>query len=298
MAQVGTLDFKRFVEARTAGRPGATGREAGAHAYAYGFDLQMRSTFDKVRPVEIAVSAMVRTFKQVGRAQLLGSAVKVGPSQFPRVHGLATECAETLGIAPPTVYIVNSPSLNAATYGTNDDSFIMVHSALVDHLSDDELRSVIGHECGHIHNSHVVYLTALHFLTQVASMFLQWIVTPATLALRGWSRRAEITCDRAGLLCSKSLDVSTRALAKLALGSTKLYDQLNLEAFLDQYQEGRESPGRFTEINATHPFLPKRVLALRVFAESALYREHLGLTGGLSMSDVDDKVHEIIKVWG
>ena len=56
--------------------------------------------------------------------------------------------------------------LNAGTYGTNEESFIVVHSALVDAYTDEELRFVIGHECGHIHNSHVVYLTTLHFLTR------------------------------------------------------------------------------------------------------------------------------------
>jgi Zn-dependent protease with chaperone function len=245
------------------------------------------------------VAAAVRFFKAFGKNELLGHAVKVGPNQFPRVHNLAVQCAQALGIATPTLYIVNSPTLNAATYGTNDDSFILVHSALVDHFSDEELLSVIGHECGHIHNSHVVYLTAMHFLTHMLSAFLQWFVAPAKLALSGWSRRAEITCDRAGLLCCRSLETSTRALTKLALGSTKLYAELNLDAFLDQYEEGKEGIGKYTELFANHPWLPKRVMALRAFAESELYTKHIGNpSGGLSMEQVDEKVHGIIKIVG
>jgi Zn-dependent protease with chaperone function len=297
MAQVGTLDFKGFIERRKGQLAGGGG--GGEHAYAYVSDKNTRLAFDKMKPVELAVTAAVRLFKTVGKNELLGHAVKVGPNQFPRVHKLAVRCSETLGIATPTLYIVNSPYLNAATYGTNDDSFIMVHSALIDHFSDDELLSVIGHECGHIHNCHVVYLTAMHYLTRMASVFVQWIVGPAMLALSGWSRRAEITCDRAGLLCAKSLDVSTRALTKLALGSTKLYDELNLEAFIAQHEEGKGGIGRFAEITASHPWLPKRVLALRAFAESSLYREHVGVgASGLSMEEVDEKVHGIIKIWG
>jgi Zn-dependent protease with chaperone function len=297
MAQVGSLDFRAFVDHRNNRRAG--GAEGGGHAYAYVSDRTTRLAFEKVKPVELAVSAAVRMSKAVLKNELLGHAVKVGPNQFPRVHNLVVRCAETLGIAVPTVYIQNSPTLNAATYGTNDDSFIIVHSALVDHFSDEELLSVIGHECGHIHNSHVVYLTTLHYLTTMASLVVRWAVEPAILALRSWSRRAEVTCDRAGLLCAGSLDVSTRALAKLALGSTKLYEQLNLEAFLAQYEEGQEGVGRYVELRASHPWLPKRVLALRAFAESELYRKHAGLgDGGLPMTDVDEKVHEIIKVLG
>jgi Zn-dependent protease with chaperone function len=159
--------------------------------------------------------------------------------------------------------------------------------------------SVIGHECGHIHNNHVVYLTALHYLTNVAGLFVRNLSLPALLALRAWSRRAEITCDRAGALCAGNLDPSLKALTKLALGSQKLYDQLNIEAFLEQHDEAQQSIGRFGEVFATHPWLPKRVLALRAFAESELFRRHCGLgNDGVSMRDVDERVHGLIKVLG
>ncbi len=298
MATIGELNFKSFVDAKKAKRPSERGGREDSHAYAYISDRNTRTAFDTAKPVELAVAAAVRLLRKIGKNELLGLAVKVGPEQFPRGHKLGIECAEPWGIAPPVVYIKNDPRLNAFTYGTNDDSFIVLHSALVDHFSDQELKSVIGHECGHVHNDHVVYLTALHYLRTMAGMFLPWIVAPAMLALSGWSRRAEITCDRAGALCCNDVEVSTRALAKLALGSTKLYEELNLEAFLDQYEEGQAGVGKFTEISSSHPWLPKRVKALRVFAESKLYRDAVGLDGGLSMEEIDEKVHEVIKVLG
>ena len=298
MAQVEGLDFQRFVDGRKGKRAG--GAEGGGHAYSYASDHVTRATFNRIKPIELAVTATVRMFKAVYRNRLLGSAVKVGPNQFPRVHKLGLVCAETLGIKPPQMFIVNDPKANAATLGTNDDSFIMIHSGLVDHFTDQELLSVIGHECGHIHNSHVVYLTAMNYLKMVGGVFLgQRGAESAMTALSSWSRRAEVTCDRAGLLCCRDLDVSTRALGKLALGSSKLYDELNMEAFLDQYREGREDVGRYAELQASHPWLPKRVLALRAFAESDLYRQHVGLgAGGLTMKEVDEKVHDIIRVIG
>jgi Zn-dependent protease with chaperone function len=297
MAQIGNLDFRAFVDDRKEKRVG--GAEAPEVPYAYVSDRTTRAAFQKMKPVELAVAATVRLFKAVGKNELLGHAVKVGPRQFPRVHELAVRCSDTLGIAVPTMYIVNEPRMNAATYGTNDDSFILIHSGLIDHFTDEELLDVIGHECGHIHNSHVVYLTAMHYLTRMASMFVQWFSFPAVMALRAWSRRAEVTCDRAGMLCCKSLDVSTRSMAKLALGSQKLYSELNIETFLEQYDEGQEGLGRYSELMASHPFLPKRVLAMRAFAESDLWKKHVGDAGdGLDMNAVDEKVHGIIKVVG
>jgi Zn-dependent protease with chaperone function len=300
MAQVGSLDFKTFVDGRKGERVG--GAEGNGNAYAYVSDRNTRLAFEKMKPVELAVAATVRFFKNMGKSELLGHAVKVGPTQFPRVHELGVRCATALGIKPPTMYIVNDPRHNAATYGTNDDSFIMIHSRLVDDFTDEELLSVIGHECGHIHNNHVVYLTTIHYLRILAIRFIPFfplVGDAALLPLLGWLRRAEITCDRAGLLCCNDLDVSTRALAKLALGSTKLYAEFNMDAFLEQYEEGKDSVGRYAELRASHPWLPKRVVALKAFAESELYRNRIGVgKDGLSMQEVDDKVHEIIKIWG
>jgi Zn-dependent protease with chaperone function len=297
MAHTPPLDFDAFVARKRAERVTTGGLEnSSGHDYAYISDRQTRAAFERAKPVEMAVSATVRMWKQVLKNQLLGSAVRVSDRQFPRIQRLTQRCADTLHIATPQVYIVSNPSLNAATYGTNDEAFIMVHSALVDHYTDEELLTVIGHECGHIHNSHVVYLTALHVLTRVAGAVVQWALQPALVALLAWSRRAEITCDRAGMLCSKSSDVSARALTKLALGSRKLYEEFNLEAFLEQYEEGKEGIGKYMEAFASHPYLPKRVLAMRVFAESAIYRKAAGLGDtGLTIPEVDDRVRALLK---
>jgi Zn-dependent protease with chaperone function len=299
MATVGELDFRGYVDASQARRATDGDGRSDAHAYAYESDRQTRSAFARGKAVEYAVSHVVRLLRTVGKNELLGSTVKVGPKQFPRIHDLGVRCAQTLGIETPTIYIRNNPTLNAYTYGTNDDAFIVVHSALVDHFSDEELLSVIGHECGHIHNDHVVYLTTLHYLRLMMSRYVPLVLMqPALYALSAWSRRAEITCDRAGMLCSRDLTVSTTALAKLALGSTKLYEELDLEVFLEQFDEGQDGVGKFTEVGASHPWVPKRIKALRKFAESKLYREHVGERGGISMNDVDEHVHGIIKVVG
>ena len=295
MAQVPQLDFPTFVEKKRNERAGG-GPETSGHEYSYILDRQTRATFERMKPIELACAATVRVFKQIGKSQMLGNAVKVSDRQFPRIYNIVKQCADTLQIAQPTVYVVNNPHLNAATYGTNEESFIMVHSALIDHYSDEELLTVIGHECGHIHNSHVVYLTALHYLTQMAGVFVRWAVEPALIALRTWTRRAEVTCDRAGMLCGKNEQTAERALAKLALGSQKLYNDFNLDAFLEQYEEGKDSLGRYMEVFASHPWLPKRVLAMRIFAQSALYRSAAGLgSDGLTMPEVDDRVKALLK---
>jgi Zn-dependent protease with chaperone function len=295
MAQAPELDFEAFV-ARKRSERASGGAETTGHEYTYTFDRQSRVAFENTKPVALAVEASVRLFKQLGKHQLLGHAVKVSDRQFSRIHRITKTACDTLQIAMPQVFVVNSPVFNAGTLGTNDDSFIMVHSALVDQYTDEELLTVIGHECGHIHNSHVAYLTALHYLTYMAGMFLPWILQPALVALRTWSRRAEITCDRAGMLVSRDQAAAERAITKLAVGSRKLYEEFNLDAFLEQHEEGSHGIGKYMEVFATHPWLPKRVLAMRVFADSQLFHTSIGQPAtGLTMSEVDSRVAALLK---
>jgi Zn-dependent protease with chaperone function len=295
MAQAPLLDFESFVARKREERAGG-GADTTGHEYTYTFDRQSRIAFDSAKPVALAVEASVRLFKQIGRHQLLGHAVKVSERQFPKIHRITRTAADTLQITMPQVFIVNNPTYNAGTLGTNEDSFVMVHSALVDQYSDEELLTVIGHECGHIHNSHVAYLTALHYLTYMATMFMPWVLQPALVALRTWSRRAEITCDRAGMLVTRDASAAERAITKLAVGSGRLYQDFNVDAFLEQHEEGTHGIGKFMEVFATHPWLPKRVLAMRVFGESELYRKAVGGPAtGLAMSEVDSRVAALLK---
>jgi Zn-dependent protease with chaperone function len=254
--------------------------------------------FSRIRPVELAAATVVRMNKEFLRGTLLGSTVKVTERQFPSLYKLVARCAATLQVPVPQVYVANSPVMNAFTFGTEDDSFIVLHSALVDAFSEKELLFVIGHETGHIQNKHVVYNTALILLQRMAELFIGPLILPAVVALNAWYRRAEITCDRAGLLCSQDLDSASRSFIKLAVGSKRLSDEVDMREFLAQHDEAKGSVGRYMEAFQSHPYLPKRIKALQVFAESEIYRGALGQSGGLGMDEVDDKTSAIISMDG
>jgi Zn-dependent protease with chaperone function len=295
------LSFSRYVASRK-GEASTRSREGAAYAYAG--DVKVRAALDRIRPVTLAVEATVRVWQTVEKSRMLGTAVKVTAKQFPRLWKLSEKCADILRIAQPTLYV--SPrigSLNAHTFGTADDPYIVVNAALVDHLSEPELLDVIGHECGHIQNNHVVYMTTLHFLTRAANMFLRWSVKPAVIALNAWARRAEITCDRAGLICTRDLDVSVGSLVKLAVGSHKLYSDIDLDEYLAQMEEANRGIGRIDELTQTHPYLPKRVAALRLFADTTYFRGLLDRgdgdgagAGGIAKEECDARVAELLSV--
>jgi Zn-dependent protease with chaperone function len=294
------FSFPEYVAARK-GDSAARLREGAA--YAYGADLKLRTTLDKLKPVSLAMEAAVRFWHAVGKNRLLGDAIRVGDKQFPGLHALLGRCVDALQIRPPTLYVSPKiPIFEAHTFGTSEEAAIVLGSALPDHLSEAEMVSMLGHECGRIQNSHTVYLTTLYFLANAGLRVVRWAAHPAILALRSWARRAEITSDRASLLCSRDLTVSKTALVKLALRSHKLYTDVNMDEYLRQLDEAGEGPGRVNEYFETHPQLPTRVKALGLFAETTFYKSVVGGPGGaaapgLTKEECDAKVAELLSVF-
>ena len=254
------FDFQRYVERRKGARE-AQVREGAAYAYAG--DLRLLRALDRLRPVKLALEATVRLWRSAARAELLAGAVKVSAKEQPLLHALTQRCAERLHVAPPTLYLAaTNRAREAYTLGTEDECYIVVSGGLVDALTEAELVDVLGRQCGRIQNQHVLPATALYYLEHFASRYVRWIVAPALAALRSWSRRGEVTCDRAGLLCTRDLDVSTAALSKTA---------------------------------ASDEAAALRGAALGVFAESEYYRALSKLTGGLTPEACDARVAEILR---
>lgn len=265
--------------------------------YAYSGDQQILWTLRQIKPLEMAIASMVRVFEGFAKTELLGHSIRLSEKQFPHINKLIKICANTLDIPVPQVYIKQEMGhINAYTYGTEDESFIVIHSATIDNMDEQELLFVIGHEMGHIQNNHVVYGTLLHYLQNAASLMVRWAAAPGLVALNSWARRAEITSDRAGLLCCEDIETAIRVMVKFALGSPKLYSQVNIEEYLKQLDDVKEGLWRVSEFLNTHPYLPKRVEAIKLFALSQCYKSHIGEAGGDPIEEIDLKVKDIIKV--
>ena len=294
--------FPRFVAARK-GDAAAQLREGAA--YAYGGDIKVRAALEKLRPVTLAIEAAIRFWTSVGKSSLLGNSVRVSERQFPRIHAVLSRAADALQIDLPALYV--SPSLQPLrvhTLGTADDPAIVLGSGLPDHLSEEELLSAIGHACGHIQNNHAPYTTALYVLTKSKNLIVKWAAKPAALGLKSWARRAEITCDRASLLCTKSLDVTIGTMVKRTLGERQLWSEVDVPEYLRQLDEQQSgAPGRLEELFSSNPYLPKRVKALRLFAETTYYRSVIGTaptaeSPGITKEECDAQVSELLAVLG
>jgi hypothetical protein len=152
---------------------------------------------------------------------------------------------------------------------------------MLDLLDDDELRFVLGHELGHVLSGHALYTTMLMQLLRVSNA-LSWLPIGAfglravIAALYEWSRKAELSSDRAGLLATQDPAAALRCHMKLASGG-KL-DDLDIAAFRAQGEEYLGPPDVRDSVlklllleNATHPFAVVRAAELQRWIDAGDY---------------------------
>jgi Zn-dependent protease with chaperone function len=289
------FDFPRWIAARR----GAMEQQAREGAvYAFTGERKFRRTLNIARPVTMALEATTRLWRDVARTELLGTAVKVTDQQYPRVYEAAKAAGAALRVRVPAVFAAPTSSIKVKVLGTEDAPHLIVNLELAENLDDTELVAAIAHELGHIQNGHILYATALHYLSNSAAFFVRWIIQPAIMTLQAWSRRAEITCDRASLLAVRDLDKTLAAMVRLDLGLDK-GSAFNAEEYLRAMPDVKKGLGRFTEMFRSHPYVPKRVQALRLFADSALYAQVTGQdpTGKPNLNDIDKQVSDLISVF-
>jgi Zn-dependent protease with chaperone function len=215
------------------------------------------------------------------RLLYLATAIRVSPRQFPQIHQMLNECATTLDLQPiPELYIQRDPIPNALTIGL-DKPIIVISTGMLDLVDDEGLRFTIGHEVGHVLSGHAVYRTMLLQLISIATA-IQWMpigawgVRAIIFGLNEWFRKSELSCDRAGLLCSQDPRAALRVHASLAGAQDP--DDMDVAAFLDQAEEYetsgdvRDSLIKILQISGqSHPLAALRAAELQKWAAGTEY---------------------------
>src|ERR687894_3312002 len=198
------------------------------YEYIHPADSRALAALKTIPGIDSALKKLLEvTGESVIRVIFTASAVKVTPKQCPDLYAKLQVACTTLGVDMPELFVQQNPMVNAFTGGVKRP-VIVLYSGLLERLTDEEILAVIAHEVGHIHAEHVLYLTAarlLEFLaksalaaTPIAKIALEILSSAMRTALLAWSRRAELSCDRAALLVTQDADVIGRTMMKLCGG--------------------------------------------------------------------------------
>jgi len=212
----------------------------------------------------------------------VASAIRVGEKQYPKINQLRVDAAETLDLdTVPELYVARDPRAQGYAIGI-DKPFIVLTTGIVEALDHDSLRNVVGHETGHILSGHAVLRTLLLRLLRLQAT-VQWLPIGAIglraviAALMEWFRKAELTADRAGLLCSQDPAAALRQHVYLA-GGTSMAD-IDIPEFMRQAKEYEEVDDirdsilkLMTVEGMSHPFSVVRAAQLQRWAASEEYR--------------------------
>jgi heat shock protein HtpX len=222
-------------------------------------------------------------------------AQEVEPSQAPELHQIVEELSREAGIPKPKVYVVPSESPNAFATGRNPEhGAVAVTEGILRLLTATELRGVLAHEIGHIHNRDILIQTvaatlagAIMIVADMArwgallgggsrdseeggggvgaiGMIVMAILAPfaAMLIQMAISRSREYLADEAGARFSHNPESLARALEKLAYGVQAAPMAANPSTeplFIVNPLTG----GGMMSLFSTHPPIEERVARLR-----------------------------------
>ena len=242
----------------------------------------------KLKGFDTVLKAISSLFNERStRLLFLGSMVRVDERQFAGLNRLLAEVGRTLDVDElPEMFVQNSPLTNAMCVGM-DKPTIILNSALLDILEEEELRFVVAHELGHALSGHAVYRSLLNRLIALSGVLSA--VPLGSFGLRAivaglyeWQRKSELSADRAGLLATQDPATAFRVHMKLASGSGDL-SELDQTSFFAQGQEYldagdlRDSLLKLLLIEGqSHPFAVVRAAELRQWVDSGEYTRILG----------------------
>ena len=265
-------------------RPLAPGYSIDPSAFQWAQDGQAMA---KLRSMTTLTSMARSISDKAGRkwVETTFNGVRLSEKQIPDVYALAVKAARILSLpSMPDVYVSGERSWDALTFGSDQNAFIVLGSALVTSFQGDDLLFLLAREMGHCRTGHALWKTVIRFLIgeqrpkqgMMAGGMLS-MLDPGKLIegalempLLAWARQAEITADQAGLLAVGNQEIARRVLLTWSLKSPILSRYINTEAWLEQQED--DSINEITKLSemtsSSTPYITRRLKLLSQFAQS------------------------------
>lgn len=255
------------------------------------------AAMQKLRSIGPLNAAARAVSDKVGRrwVESTFNAVRVSERQLPFIYDQAVLAARILNLPTmPDVYVSGDHMWDAATYGSDQNAFIVMGTALVTSFQGPELLFLLAREMGHCRAGHALWKTVIRFLLGeqgprkglmaggvLAALNPVHLVEGALeLPLLAWARQSEITADRAGLLAVRDEEIIRKVLLTWCLKSAMLYKQIDIAEWLQQQEDSEDQFTQLSEMaSSSTPYITRRLKLLSQFAggaEMEYWRRHFG----------------------
>jgi Zn-dependent protease with chaperone function len=210
-------------------------------------------------------------YRQLTRAGIRGSAVRLSRRQFPDIYAVKEDFARRLGLKrEPEIYLMSgNGTLNAFAASTFGRDFVVIHSELFSNTYErnrEALAFIVGYELGHLRLGH----TRLWY--QLSTAYVDRVPL-----LKGFlSRAREYSCDRHGAYLAPR---GEEGLVLLAAGRY-VYKEVDVGELLEQAQRFRGFWPVVAQLPQSHPFTVRR---LKVLHDAGFFEasEENAATGGV-----------------
>ena len=203
-------------------------------------------------------------------SKMEGHCMKVEKKLLPDLFALFQEVKEALNYTEPVdLFVTGNSDINAFSLETEADdkpNVVNINSGLLDLMSNDELRFVIGHELGHLMNKDTELRRLLYFIyppeiTQIP-ILLQY-------KIRLHDQLAELVADRYGFLACHNLDACVSAFFKMASGLDLVKMNVKIEDLLEDNAHRLEFFTKGEGMSSyDHPVNPIRIQSINLFAKA------------------------------
>jgi heat shock protein HtpX len=217
----------------------------------------------------------------------------VSEAEAPKLHAIVQRLASKAGIPMPRLYVVPSPALNAFATGRDPaHAAVAATSGILQAMSEEELKGVLGHELSHVLNRDILISSvaatlagALTFLTRfayfapqgdseerrgsnpLALLFLLVAPVAAMLIQLAVSRSREYEADASGARLVGDPHPLASALEKLEAGSERIPLETATPTTAHPCIVNPLTRGGLMALFSTHPPIAERIrrlLALQV----------------------------------
>ena len=227
---------------------------------------------------------------------VLSTQLRLTPILSPKLCALLDEVRESLAFDEKIdLFVSPDAAVNAFamfSIGEGRPHVLSLTSGLVERMTDDELRFVMGHEIGHLFFRHDRALQVIEALTPDPESKSTPMPPMLSSRLDTWNRLAELSSDRAGLAAvGGRLEPSVATFFKLSSGLGPEHLHFDLQAILAQFEDLQKAERKQFLSVFSHPVIPIRVKALQLYGQAGARNATTE-----QLAKVDDEVAAIARI--